>query len=196
MVPGDYAYIQKNCDGNLKKAIWLLDTKRLNSSTLITLDEVFETVVDLIMDAPKSKNMVKIFDTEIRTHIYNILITNIKGSEIIISLLDLLIKRIDDDEINSRIIGYASDAEYNLIHGRREIIHIDYFINGVMMELINRPTSKPGKTLKPIKQVTVIKQVKSVKVVKPIIKAGSKTSFKKEVVKPVTKSGSKSSKSA
>jgi len=132
----DVEYILKNCGDNLKIAIWLLDTKRLNSSSLITLDEAFETVVDLIMNSPQNKNMVKVFDDEIRPHIYNILITNIKGSEIISNLMDLLIRRINDDNINSKIIRYASEAEYNLIHGRRDIIHIDYFVSGVMRELI------------------------------------------------------------
>lgn len=46
-----------------------------------------------------------------------------------------LIKRINDDEINARIIQCASAAEYNLIHGRRDIKHIDYFVAGAMKEL-------------------------------------------------------------
>lgn len=131
-------YIIKNANDNLKKAIWLLDTKRLNSPSLITLDEAFETVVELILNSPKSKDVVRVFEIDIRSNIYNILITNIKGTDIITSLMDLIIKRIDDDEINSRIIQHASNAEYNLIHGRRDIINIDYFILGVMKELINR----------------------------------------------------------
>lgn len=137
----DLKYILGNCDNNLKKAIWILDSKRLDSSTVVTLDEVFNVVVDLILSIISDKNVVKIFDDEIRTNIYNILITNIKGSEIITTLMDKLISHIDDDEINARIIQSASDAEYNLIHGRRDIIHIDYFIASVMRELLRR---KPG----------------------------------------------------
>lgn len=133
--PNEMQFILDNCNNNLKKAIWILDSKRLRSNTKITLDEVFEIVVELILSARNGKNIVKIFDDEIRTNIYNILITNIKGSEIITTLMDQLIKKIDDDEINARIIQCASDAEYNLIHGRRDIIHIDYFIGGVMKEL-------------------------------------------------------------
>lgn len=136
MTSNDIDFILTNCNNNLKKAIWILDSKRLESSTTIALDEVFNIVVELILSVKNGKNIIKIFDDDIRTNIYNILITNIKGSEIITTLMDQLIKKIDDDKINSKIIQCASEAEYNLIHGRRDIIHIDYFISGVMKELV------------------------------------------------------------
>ena len=132
----DINIILTNCNNNLKKAIWILDTKRFKSNPNITLDEVFDYVVDLILNVTKSKNIIKIFDDEIRTNIYNILITNIKGYEIICILMDKLISKIDNNKINAKIIQYASEAEYNLVHGRRDIINIDYFICGVMKELI------------------------------------------------------------
>ncbi len=137
----DKKEILNNCNNNVEKAIWILDTIRLNSNSKIPLDEVFNSVIELILSVTRSKNIIKIFDDDIRTNIYNILITNIKGSEIITTLLDGLLKRIDDNEINAKIIQCASDAEYNLIHGRRDIINIDYFIVGVMRELYkNRNT--------------------------------------------------------
>lgn len=143
----DMKNILSNCGNNLKKAIWILDTMRLNSNPIITLDEVFDLVVDLILDVTKDniKSIVNTFDSEIRTHIYNILITNIRGSEIIINLMDKLIRKIDNDDINAKIIQYASEAEYNLIHGRRDIIHIEYFIAGVMKELIHDKLSPKKK---------------------------------------------------
>ena len=131
-------FILDKCNNSLKKAIWILDSKRLNSDPIITLDKVFTDVVDLILSVKTNKDAVKMFDDDIRTNIYSILITNTKGSEIIITLMDQLIKKINDDEINARIIQYASEAENNLIHGRRDIIHIDYFICGVMKELVNQ----------------------------------------------------------
>lgn len=100
------------------------------------------------------KNIIEIFDDKIRTNIYNILITNIKGSDIITTLMDELIKRINDDEINARIIQCASEAEYNLIHGRRDIIHIDYFVSGVMREL-RKSTAKNNNRAKGKKMIEV-----------------------------------------
>lgn len=138
----DIEFILTNCNNNLKIAIWILDCKRLDSNHKLTLDEVFQNVVELILSVRTNKNIVKIFDDNIRTNIYNILITNIKGSEIIKILMDELIKRIDNDDVNTRIIQVASEAEYNLIHGRRDIIHIDYFICSVMKELISNKNIK------------------------------------------------------
>lgn len=125
-----------SCGNNLKNAIWMLDVKRLNCGSKIALEEVFEEIIELILSCRKSNNIIKIFDEKIRKKIYDILITNIKGSDIIIILLDKLIMEIDDDVINSKIIQYASTAEHNLNQGRRDIIQIDYFITGVIRELI------------------------------------------------------------
>lgn len=122
---------------NLKKAIWALDCKRLNVNSLINLDEVFNNVVKLVLNVKECTNIAKMFDDQLRTNIYNILITNIKGSEIITILLEKLIKEIDDDEINAQIIQHASLADYNLIHGRRDITHIDFFLASVMKAISN-----------------------------------------------------------
>ena len=139
-------FILNYCNNNLKIAIWILECKRLNSNYQLTLDEVFQNVVELILSVRTNKNIVKIFDDNIRTNIYNILITNIKGSEIIKILMDELLKRIDDNHVSMKIIQIASEAEYNLIHGRRDIIHIDYFICSVMKELRENKNIKISNT--------------------------------------------------
>ena len=142
--PKDHQFILEKSNGNLKKAIWILDSIRLNCDYQITLDEIFSTVIDLILSVrTKEENIVKLFDEEIRKNIYFILITNIKGSDIIVTLLDELLVRIDNDAINSKIIQYASKAEYNLIGGRREITDIDYFIISVMRELVKNSDKLP-----------------------------------------------------
>lgn len=144
-------HIIKNCNNNLKKAIWLLESKRLKYDAVITLDEIFNNVIKNILETQHSKDVLRIFNENIRDDIYRILITNIKGSEIIATLMDQLIKKIDDDEINIKIIQHASEAEYNLILGRREITHIDVFIMGVIRELRkhnNNNITKNKKTKK------------------------------------------------
>lgn len=138
----DMEFIIKNCNNSLKKAIWILDTIRLNSNSIITLDEVFNDLIKLILKAPTSRDIIKLFDTNIRTNVYNIMITS-KGTEIIVVLLERLIKEINDDKISAKIIKYASEAEYNLVHGRRDITHIDNFILGVIKELYKRQHPVP-----------------------------------------------------
>jgi len=131
----DAKIILKNCDNSLKKAIWMLDAKRLKIDPKISMNYIFDKVVELILNSPKRKDIIKVFADQIRNHLYNILITNIKGSDIIINILNKILERIHDTKVNINIIRYASDAEYNLIHGRHNIININYFITGVIKEL-------------------------------------------------------------
>lgn len=152
----DMDYILKNCNHNLKKAIWYLESKRLKCDAVITLDEIFNNVIDNILKTQKSNDVLKIFNEDIRDDIYRILITNIKGSEIIATLMDRLIQKIDDDEINAKIIQYASDAEYNLILGRREITHIDIFIMGVIRELRKYDKSNTTKKNGSVKNKKIV----------------------------------------
>jgi replication factor C subunit 3/5 len=140
-------YILSNCNHNLARAIWILDCIRLESSCVIPLHEVFDTVVELILNISENKNLIRVFDDDIRGNIYSILITNISGTEIITTIMDQLLIRIEDDTINTKIIQHASEAEYNLVHKRRDINHIDYFILGVMKDLIHSK-AKNSKRLK------------------------------------------------
>lgn len=141
--------IIKNSNGNLKKSIWLLDTKRLKIDSLISLDEIYKKIISIILNSPNDNNILNNIEEVIRTHIYNILITNIKGQDIIINILDLLINNINNEEIIMKIIQHASNAEFNLSHGRRDILSIEYFIVGVVKELIH----KGNKVIK--KQITL-----------------------------------------
>ena len=141
----DMTYILDNSGNNLKKAIWMLDSKRLNCESLLTLDKIFNDIAEMIINSRNNIHLIKLFNNKIRTNIYNILINNIKGSDIIKILLDLLITKINNDHISSKIIRIASEAEFNLIHGRRDISNIDYFIIGVIRELINYYADKENE---------------------------------------------------
>jgi hypothetical protein len=70
---------------------------------------------------------------EMRNIIFNLLITNIKGTEIIKMILH---KIINDEKINvikkNKIINIAKDTEYGIIKGRREINQYDNFLINVI----------------------------------------------------------------
>lgn len=128
-----------NCNNSLKTAIWMLDAIRLGSDTPISLNESYDELINHIMTITtiNSRGDIKqLFDDKIRTTIYNILITNIKGSDVIVTILDRIMRRINNDDVNAKIIKHAAVAEYNLVHGRRDITHIDYFIAGILRELL------------------------------------------------------------
>jgi replication factor C subunit 3/5 len=129
--------ITNRADRNVKIAMNMLDLIIHGCSPMLPVDIIFDRLVNTIMTAPKNKNIARIFDFEIRTSIYDILITNIRGTDIITALMDRLIERIDDVDLCSKIIQHASDADINLTDGRREIMHIDYFILGVIREIIH-----------------------------------------------------------
>ena len=139
-------WILDNCNNDVKRAIWMIDSVRLGTPKTLALDQSFEKLVDLIfLGSCETKDLITMFDDEIRHNIYNILINNIKGTTVITTLLDLILQRIDDNDIAMKIIEHASNAEYNLVHGRRDIIDIDYFVMGAIKELANRPIDKKPK---------------------------------------------------
>ena len=64
------------------------------------------------------------------------MITNITGTQIIKDIIDKLLKS-EAVSIESKfnIVEIAAKYEHNLIRGRREIIHLEGFITGVMYDL-------------------------------------------------------------
>lgn len=127
---------------SLKKAIWFLECRRMGHTGTIILDDIFEQIIKDILGSSTTKDIVGLFSSLIRSNIYNTLITTIRGSDIIITIMDALIDRIDDDTLVRKIIQFASDAEFNHIQGRREIMHLDHFISNVMCALREKAEAK------------------------------------------------------
>lgn len=140
----DKKYIRDNSRNDIKKIMWIDDMVSLDMGLRLPLENSFDKVVKLILSCAnpkqtdgKKKNMLDIFNNDIRNEVYNLLITNIKGSDIITKLLNMFIEKINNPRVCHNIIKAASDAEYNMIYGRRDIMHIDYFLIAVMKELYN-----------------------------------------------------------
>ena len=124
---GQYTDILNKANGNIKKALWLLQLSKFDESLETSYDETIQIITKLVLSCDLKKISI------IRDLLYNIMITNISGTEIIKDVTDAILKdktvaficKIDISEI-------AADAEYNLVRGRREIIHLEKFIIGVM----------------------------------------------------------------
>lgn len=129
-------FIVSKCNNNIKEAIWLLNEIRLKCLSELPIYTIFDKIVNLIISVVKSQHIVQIFDNDIRPKIYNILTTTISGTDIIIGIMERLIKKINIDHINNNIIEIASDTEFNMVSGRRDITHIDDFVARVMRVLI------------------------------------------------------------
>jgi len=110
----------KTCYHQILTHIKLLDP---NLSKDKSLNELYKLI---------KKCDLKYID-EIRNIIFNLLITNIKGSDIIKYLLDIII---NDEKLYSnkkiKIIEICKDTEYGIIKGRREINQFDNLIISII----------------------------------------------------------------
>ncbi len=82
------------------------------------------------------------------------MITNISGTQIIKDLVKQLLDRHDISfECKIDIPEISARFEHSLIRGRREIIHLEAFINGVMYTLAKSQNFEVKK--KPVKKLTI-----------------------------------------
>jgi replication factor C subunit 3/5 len=128
----DYTEIIGRANGNIKKALWLVQLKKYDIEYATSYDKTINKIVKLLLtcDITACNN--------IRNNLYNIMITNITGTQI---MKDIVKTIYSTDEINEKrklyIAEVAAKYEHNLIRGRREIIHLEAFVTGIMHVLGN-----------------------------------------------------------
>ena len=123
-------WIVETSNGNLKDILWKLDLfkhcgKIQNGyqKSLVALIYEITTTGDIQI---------------IRDFVYKMMITNISSNVIIKDILDIILIKLDNDKYNDsknksgQIIDYASNFEYRLSKGRRDIIHIEAFILNII----------------------------------------------------------------
>lgn len=122
-----YTDIIGTAKGNAKKALWQLELLNFNEDIKTTYDVVIDNIIDNIITTD-----LKLI-TVIRELLYKIMITNISGTYIIKDIVD---KLMENDTVTYdckiKIAELAAIFEHNLIRGRREIIHLEGFITGIM----------------------------------------------------------------
>lgn len=136
----DYAKIINRSNGNIKKLLWMLELKKFGLSYITSYDEMINTIINNLITC----NVQDIFI--IRNYSYNIMITNISGSQIIKDIINKLFENKNiNDSCKLNIVEIAAKFEHNLIRGRREINHLEAFIAGIMFVLIEY--NNPQKNL-------------------------------------------------
>jgi replication factor C subunit 3/5 len=121
--------ILEDSNGNLKKILWKMDLykyrKRINNAYQISMN-------NLIKEIMEEGDIQKI-----RDYVYNMMITNISSNTIIKDILNIIL--LNNDNISNGkktlIINSASEYEYRLSKRRRDIIHIEAFIDSIMQIL-------------------------------------------------------------
>ncbi|VBB18308.1 replication factor C small subunit [Yasminevirus sp. GU-2018] len=137
---------------NIKTALWCLQLYILGYDYRTNYNVAIDKMVGMIMDCD-----IHTIE-EIRDTFFNIWITNYEGVKIV---RDILRQIISSDELSEQckanIVIRTSEIEYNILRGRREIIHFDSFVVSVM-KLIQDYNKNFKKKAKP-KVSTKSKQI-------------------------------------
>ena len=121
-------YIIHSSNGNLKDILWKLDLYKYCGKVQNGYQKSLIALIDEIINGQD----IQI----IRDYIYKMMITNISSNVIIKDILNIVLTKIDEypgaKEKSTKIIDFASNFEYRLSKGRRDIIHIEAFILNIM----------------------------------------------------------------
>jgi replication factor C subunit 3/5 len=127
----EYDEIVKKANGRIKTALWMLQFKKLQiTDTQTSYERTIKNIVKLLC-TPNIKNIITI-----RKLIYDIFITNINRSQILISILEELYMCEFDDTKLKMIIDIGAEYEHRLLFNRKPITHLEAFIIDVF-EVIN-----------------------------------------------------------
>jgi replication factor C subunit 3/5 len=114
-------------EGNIKRILWGLQMVKLGMKQTTLYDISIKSIFDKLI----SNDLEEILS--IRILIYNIMITNITGIQI---MRDILKKILKSKKVNEtcklNVAEIAAKYSNNLTRCRREIIHLEAFIVGVM----------------------------------------------------------------
>lgn len=122
--------IAEQSNGNIKKALWILQLLKYNINSETEYEKSLVNLVNIIM----KQDLNKI--NEIRTILYNMMITNFDGIKILSDILMEILKKNLNETIKCKIINNAAKYDHTIVRGRREIIHLEAYIISIM-ELLN-----------------------------------------------------------
>jgi DNA polymerase III delta prime subunit len=131
-----------NCQRDILRKTPFIHKKRIDDDLILIRDELYdifvciklfdlktdkEKIIDELVELILQHNIL--LHNDIRNIFFNMTITNFTGSEIIKCIIDKLIMKPNiSDKSKLEILNFASQAEYNMIKGRREINQFDMFI--------------------------------------------------------------------
>lgn len=121
--------IVESSNGNLKDILWKLDMFQYCGRITNCYQTALNSLIDEILTTHNTLT--------IRDYIYKMMITGITSGIIIRDILDIILVKISNyskDKI-FKIINFASLYEYRLSKGRRDIIHIETFIENIITTL-------------------------------------------------------------
>ena len=121
--------IVDSSNGNLKNILWKLDMYKYCGKITNCYQKALNNLINEIIEGHNIE--------VIRDYVYKMMITNISSNIIIKDILNIILIKINNypkDKI-FKIIEAASTFEYRLSKGRRDIIHIETFLETVINTL-------------------------------------------------------------
>lgn len=130
----DCKKIINKCEGNIKVAIWMLELMKYKIKDLdLSWKKYLTPIVDMIYNygVVKKHKILQISQfQELRQILNTILITNITGTEIMVELLEKIVKYTPSyhDDLLSNMIEKIAFYEIRLSKGKRSVIHLESLI--------------------------------------------------------------------
>lgn len=125
--------IADNSDGNIKKAINILELCIIDENNKLSNFDEFNSTINTIVNLILKKDAFLIY--EIRNEIFKLLVSCQKPNAIFKNLLICILKKINDNTIKNNIINICSNVQYKSIIGNRPIIFLENMIINIIKEL-------------------------------------------------------------
>jgi len=148
----DYHKIINRSDGSIKKILWMMQLKKIGEDFETSYEQTIDEIVVNLLESKKEIDgiVTNIYGSKmenlpkIRELFYNIMITNIPGTQIMKDIVKKLFDHKNVPDIAKlSIVEVSAHYEHNLIRGRREIMHFEGFIVSVIHILHNYYKSQP-----------------------------------------------------
>ena len=128
----EYTKLLNKSNGSIRKLLWKLSLIKSGQKEIVNtkfespIEETIEQITDLVIKCDLNEI------SNIRTHIYNLIITNIEPVVIMRKIFISLYNKNIPEKIKYKIINSASYYDHNLVRRRREITHLEAFIINTM----------------------------------------------------------------
>ncbi len=113
-------------NGNLREILWKIDLYKYKKTINHSCNQAIDNLIVKIFQKDNMQN--------IKDNIYEIYVTNLHSIDIINKILAIILKKIDNKNINKacQLIDIASKYEHRLLYCRRDPIHIEAFICNII----------------------------------------------------------------
>lgn len=115
---------------NVKKAIWKLSLYKYGLDQSTSLDLTIDKIANYLLKINENNYIKNFF--KIRVITYDLMVTNITCSNIIRDIVNVLLKKTNDDDLRFAIIENVAEIENRLPGARRPVYHFEKFYTSII----------------------------------------------------------------